>query len=280
MAKADYLKVKLLQPLQTYSSDRGKVKWAKIAGSDCLQHTLSENPTDIPFWYFLFNTKPKILSARQYLVPTKINSEPNIFDIDHLVLNVAADELKQAVIWYKNLFGFKIQQTFKIQTKRSGLYSEALIDPSGQIQFNINEPTSPNSQIQEFLDINHGSGIQHIALRSTNILQTVAKMRSRGTAFLSVPTSYYRQLQKRYRNRSIPSLADWEWQAIESQQVLVDWHQEKPESLLMQIFTQPIFDRPTFFWELIERRKQAQGFGEANFQALFEAVEREQVKRK
>ncbi|MDJ0690218.1 MAG: VOC family protein [Xenococcaceae cyanobacterium MO_188.B32] len=157
---------------------------------------------------------------------------------------------------------------------------ESILAKADYLKVNINEPTSPNSQIQEFLDINHGSGIQHIALRSTNILQTVAKMRSRGTAFLSVPTSYYRQLQKIYSNRSIPSLADWEWQAIESQQVLVDWHQEKPESLLMQIFTQPIFDRPTFFWELIERRKQAQGFGEANFQALFEAVEREQVKRK
>ena len=268
LAKADYLQVKLLQPLQTYPSDRGPVKWVTITGWDSLQHTLIENPTDVPSWYFLFNTKQKI---------KKINNDSHIIGIDHLVLNVAAGQLNKAVIWYKNLFGFKIQQTFKIQTKRSGLYSEALIDPGGRVQFNINEPTSPDSQIQEFIKLNQGAGIQHIALRSTNILQTVATMRSRGMSFLSVSKAYYSKIQQRYGDRSSPALADWEWKAIESQQILVDWHQEKPESLLMQIFTQPIFDRPTFFWEFIERRKQARGFGEANFQALFEAVEREQL---
>ena len=271
LEKVNYLNIQVVEPLQIYSSDRGTVKWAKITGWDSLHHTLIENPTNIPFWQFLFNTEQNT---------TAINADANIVGIDHLVLNVAAGELNKAVIWYQNLFGFKIQQTFTIQTKRSGLSSEALIDPSGQVQFNINEPTSSDSQIQEFLDINRGTGIQHIALRSTNVLQTVAKMRSSGVSFLSVPKSYYHRLQNRYRNQSIPVLENWEWRAIESQQILVDWHQEKPESLLMQIFTQPIFDQPTFFWEIIERRQQAQGFGEANFQALFEAVEREQVNRK
>lgn len=271
LAKAEDLSVRILQFPQTYSSDRGKVKWAKIAGWDSLQHTLIENSTDIPCWHFLLNNK----HCRDASDPMPTD----IIDIDHLVLNVAVGELDKAVTWYKNLFGFKIRQTFKIQTKRSGLYSQALVDPSGQVQFNINEPTSADSQIQEFIEINNGAGIQHIALRSTNILQTVAKMRSQGVSFLSVPKAYYAKLQQRYCNQSIPSLRDWEWQAIESQQILVDWHQDTPESLLMQIFTQPILERPTFFWEIIERRKQAQGFGNGNFQALFEAVEREQFKR-
>lgn len=270
LTKANYLNIQIIEPLQIHHSDRGTIKWAKITGWDSLQHTLIENPTDIPLWQFRFNQKQNT---------AEINSNTNIVGIDHLVLNVAAGELNKAVIWYQNLFGFKIQQTFKIQTKRSGLSSEALIDPSGQVQFNINEPTSSDSQIQEFLDINRGAGIQHMALRSNNILQTVAKMRAHGVSFLPIPKSYYSRLQDRYINQSIPALAEVEWRAIASQQILVDWHQEKTESLLMQIFTQPIFDRPTFFWEIIERRQQAQGFGEANFQALFEAVEREQVKR-
>ncbi len=282
LAKVDYLGGEIIQPLQTYSSDRGQVKWATIAGWDSLQHTLIENNTGIPFWHLLLNTKQNISGGEQWLNPTKINyahDDHNIVGIDHLVLNVAAGELDKAVIWYQKLFGFKIQQTFRIQTKRSGLHSKALLSPNGQVQFNINEPTSADSQIQEFIDVNRGAGIQHIALRSTNIFKTAAIMQSCGVSFLSVPKAYYTQLQQRYSNQSTPGLADWEWQAIESQQILVDWQKDTPESLLMQIFTQPIFDRPTFFWELIERRQQAQGFGEGNFQALFEAVEREQLKR-
>lgn len=273
LAKAEYLGVKILQPPQIKRSDRGEVKWAKIAGWDCLQHTLIENFSSLRSWHFLLRDRENLACIKPFLTNTEI------VDIDHLVLNVAAGELDKAVAWYKNLFGFEIRQTFKINTKRSGLYSEALVDPSGQILFNINEPTSADSQIQEFIEINQGAGIQHIALRSTNILQTVATMRSQGVPFLSVPKTYYTQLQQRHDDRSIPSLRDWEWQEIESQQVLVDWHPDAPESLLMQIFTQPIFDRPTFFWELIERRQKAQGFGEGNFQALFEAVEREQIRR-
>ena len=284
LTKANYLGVKVLQSLQTYKKDRGILKWIKIAGWDSLQHTLIENSTDIPFARLLLDTK------RVQAINTDISqdfSQPNshklydtnILGIDHLVLNVAAGELTNAVAWYKSLFGFRIQQTFTIQTKRSGLYSQALVDPSHQVQFNINEPTSPDSQIQEFLDINQGAGIQHIALRSSNIFEIVAKMRSQGVSFLPVPSAYYHQLKQRYSNLAGSALAEWEWKALETEQILVDWHENRPKSLLMQIFTQPIFNQPTFFWELIERRKQAQGFGEGNFKALFAAVEHEQMKR-
>jgi len=104
-------------------------------------------------------------------------------------------------------------------------------------------------------------------------------MRSRGVSFLSVPQTYYTHLKQRQKNL-LPSLNIEEWLAIETEQILVDCDRNQSEALLMQVFTQPIFDQPTFFLEFIERRSQAQGFGQGNFKALFEAVEREQVQRK
>jgi 4-hydroxyphenylpyruvate dioxygenase len=158
------------------------------------------------------------------------------------------------------------------------LYSEALISPNRQVQFNVNEPTSANSQIQGFLDTNNGSGIQHLALKSINILQTVKEMRYKGLSFLSMPKTYYTKLKQDGINGLIPDLTSEEWNSIESQQILVDCHPSKPESLLMQTFTKSIFADKTFFFEIIERRNQAMGFGEGNFQELFEAIEREYIK--
>ena len=237
------------------------VKRAKIAGWGSLQHTLIEKSEEQEEIY---------------------SDDAAIVDIDHIVLNVAVGQLTNAVDFYRALFDFEIQQTFKIQTARSGLYSQALIDGSGKVQFNINEPTSSTSQIQEFLDFNNGSGIQHLALRSHDLINAVTRMRDkpngmaslRNVAFLSVPETYYTQLE-------IPrNISESEWLAIKTQQILVDGDRTAPGSLLMQVFTQPIFDRPTFFLEFIERRQNAKGFGKGNFQALFEAVEREQVKRR
>ncbi|MEL7407924.1 MAG: VOC family protein, partial [Cyanobacteria bacterium J06558_2] len=193
--------------------------------------------------------------------------------IDHVVLNVARGQLNNAVSLYQELFGLRVQQQFKIQTNKSGLASQALIDDSGAVQFNINEPTDSNSQIQEFIDCNHGSGIQHLALRSPDLISDVAQMRRRGLNFLSVPSAYYHQLPQ------LEGLNTLEQQTITQQQILIDCDRWLPQSLLMQIFTQPIFEQPTFFLEFIERRHNAQGFGQGNFQALFAAVEREQGNR-
>ena len=228
------------------------VKQAKIAGWGSLQHTVIETDEEQDETY---------------------SNQIGIVDIDHIVLNVPVGQLTKAVDFYRALFGLEIQQTFKIQTARSGLYSQALVDSSGQVQFNINEPTSPTSQIQEFLDINKGAGIQHLALRSPDLINAVARMRDRDVTFLTVPETYYSQLER------LGNISELEWLAIKRQQILVDYDRTTPESLLMQIFTQPIFDKPTFFLEFIERRKDAKGFGKGNFQALFEAVEKEQVKR-
>jgi 4-hydroxyphenylpyruvate dioxygenase len=201
--------------------------------------------------------------------------------IDHIVLNVAQGELEPAIAFYERVFGFQRQQSFAIRTDRSALCSQVLAH--GSIKFPINEPVTPTSQIQEFLDLNGGAGIQHIALKTENIVEAIAQFRQRGLAFLPVPWSYYEQL----RQRAGFPLTEAEWQAIAVQEVLVDWQAEHSQALLLQAFTRPIFTQPTFFFELIERRrcwvgeteKTAQGFGEANFQALFEAIEREQRKR-
>ncbi|HEY9645050.1 MAG TPA: VOC family protein, partial [Chroococcidiopsis sp.] len=200
--------------------------------------------------------------------------------IDHAVLNVAAGDLSTAIAWYENAFGFRRQQGFTIQTAYSGLSSQVLVHPQGHAQLPINEPISPSSQIQEFLDCNRGPGIQHVALKTDNSLRAIADLRQRGLRFLPVPPTYYGQL----RQRADFWLSELQWQAIAAQQLLIDW-QPHSQALLLQAFTQPIFAIPTFFFELIERRpcqltqNPAQGFGEGNFRALFEAVEREQRKR-
>ncbi|MGK7926396.1 MAG: 4-hydroxyphenylpyruvate dioxygenase family protein, partial [Spirulina sp.] len=210
------------------------------------------------------------------------NSQPNnsLFfqDIDHIVLNVEVGRLQSAIDWYCAVFGFECQQTFNIQTARSGLHSRVMVHPASGITIPINEPTSINSQIQEFLNENRGAGVQHIALKTDRLLPITSKLRDAGVSFLDVPPTYYRQLRSRFQN--LP-LSKQEWQLIEQQKILVDcqFPLENKPPLLLQIFTQPIFSAPTFFFELIERRQQAEGFGEGNFRALFEAIEREQIQR-
>jgi 4-hydroxyphenylpyruvate dioxygenase len=253
--KIDRLGVKILA--ESPATDRSQ--WLTIQGWGSLEHTI----------------------VQAELTPTNRETPATtaaITGIDHLVLNVAAGELDAASSWYANLFDFQVQQTFQIHTDRSGLASKALISRQGEIKFNINEPTSASSQIQEFLDLNRGSGIQHIALETNNILQTVDRMQQQGLAFLPVPAAYYTQLKHRARCDDMRSLAESEWQTLERLQILVDWQPEQPQSLLMQTFTQPIFTEPTFFFEAIERRDLAVGFGQGNFQALFEAIEQNSLR--
>ena len=250
------------------------LRMIKIKGWGNLEHTLieSQDNSDNPLG-FSFNNKT-FLSTNN---PSNLKS--HITGIDHVVLNVPRLQLKSAVAWYQKIFNFQVQQLFTIKTPNSGLYSEALIDPSHQIQFNINEPTSANSQIQEFLDLNLGSGIQHIALKTNDILQTIQQMRNLGLTFLEIPPSYYQKLDQQYRPKILSFLKNEQWQQLKQEQILLDFPAQNPQSLLMQIFSQPIFEKPTFFFEFIERRDNAEGFGEGNFLALFEAMETEQRER-
>ena len=201
--------------------------------------------------------------------------------IDHVVLNVPQGELAAALAWYQRVFGLISGQQFDITTNRSGLRSQVLTHPHGTLQLPINEPSSANSQIQEFLDHNRGPGIQHVALRSHDAVLAIAHFRQQGLELISIPTTYYDSLHQR---SDCPLL---DTSAASQQQLLLDWTTGGQQGMLLQTFTKPIFSEPTFFFEIIERSiyteagqtKWAQGFGEGNFQALFEAIELAQVER-
>jgi len=261
------------------------LRMIKIKGWGNLEHTLIEEPenTDNNLLFSqIISEKSDDLLEFKFKNKTSLstnnisNLKSHITGIDHVVLNVQRSHLKSAVAWYQRIFDFQVQQLFTIKTLNSGLYSEALIDPSHQVQFNINEPTSANSQIQEFLDLNLGSGIQHIALKTSDILQTVHQMRNLELSFLEIPPSYYQKLDQQYGLKIQSFFNSEQWEQLKKEQVLLDFPAKNPQSLLMQIFTQPIFEKRTFFFEFIERRDNAEGFGEGNFLALFEAMETKQ----
>ncbi|PZD71909.1 4-hydroxyphenylpyruvate dioxygenase [Acaryochloris thomasi RCC1774] len=242
--------------LSSSPSDRHQVT---IQGWGNLRHTLVQS-----------QAKASSASTTSEAIDSPVDNGPTLLKIDHAVLNVERDQLQDAIGWYQAVLGFEARDYFNIQTERSALCSQVLVHPEGTAQFPINEPASMRSQIQEFLDCNHGPGIQHIALSTVNITQTVRQLRQRGLSFLEIPPSYYAQLRQQASSML-------ELEAIEEQRILVELQQ--PSQALLQTFTQPIFAQPTFFFEVIERRLRARGFGERNFTALFEAIEREQLKR-
>lgn len=272
------------ESLQPVSELSGPIRWAKIRGWGDLTHTLIEGTAEFSFCEVLrlqlgieaFLPDRNISAVTSE--PERVNETPSLFaEIDHVVLNVPAGSLQEAVNWYRDLFDFDVKQTFNIQTQHSGLKSQVLGSKSGKVYFNINEPTSASSQIQKFLEANQGSGIQHIALRTHNIVKAVAHMQQQGQVFLSVPPAYYAQLERRLKPALASMLKSSELNEIQDRNILVDGSAGQPTSLLLQIFTQPLFEEPTFFMEIIERRQQARGFGEGNFRALFEAIETEQT---
>jgi 4-hydroxyphenylpyruvate dioxygenase len=257
---------KVLQPVQQHQFGQKYIKWGKIAAWGSLSHTLIERGVG---------------GDEEEDIASSFSSSSSFAAIDHIVLNVSAGDLERAVTWYEKILDFQPQQTFNIQTARSALYSQVMVSGNGDVQLPINEPASANSQIQEFLNVNRGAGIQHIALRTRNIVHAIAQFRASGLSLLPVPKGYYLEIQQR---KGLPLSTD-ELDAIAAQEILVDWKENtffgsnNIIPVLLQIFTQPIFSQPTFFFEFIERRYQAQGFGEGNFRALFAAIENEQIKR-
>ncbi len=235
------------------SSVEAELPWLKIQGWGDVEYTFIQSSPE--------------------LATTLIDPEAAITGIDHLVLNVPVGELDLATTWYQNVFNFQIQQTFDIQTQRSGLTSKALVSDCGKIRFNINEPSSSNSQIQDFLDRHHGAGMQHIALQTNNIFTTIDRMQQQQLQFLAIDPTYYDQVKTKAETVPNLAVANHEWSQLAQLQILADWSESTPTQVLLQIFTQPIFEAPTFFFEIIERRNRAQGFGSGNFQALFEAIE-------
>ena len=266
---------------QSLPCQSGQLQWAKVAGWENLAHTLIENTSGLPFCEAIGSRIVPDWTGDFAEVTSAAfsESEQSFTQIDHVVLNVPTGLLQSAVDWYRDLFDLQVQQTFKIQTQHSGLNSQVLSSADSELYFNINEPTSANSQIQQFLDANRGSGIQHVALRTNHIIQAVAQMQQKGLEFLSVPGAYYTQLKQRLGVVVKRLLNPAELAAVQQLGILVDIPVAASASTLLQIFTQPVFKTPTLFFEIIERRQQAPGFGEGNFQALFVAIETEQNNR-
>ena len=197
-----------------------------------------------------------------------------LLTIDHVVGNVELGRMNEWVKYYEDVFGMREMLHFTdeaISTEYSALMSKVVADGKGRIKFPINEPAEGKrkSQIDEYLEFYEGAGAQHIAVATRDIVRTVAEMRKRGIEFLNTPETYYDDVPERI-GQIDESLDD-----LKRLGILVD---RDDEGYLLQIFTKPVGDRPTMFFEVIERHG-ARGFGEGNFKALFEAIEREQALR-
>jgi 4-hydroxyphenylpyruvate dioxygenase len=197
-----------------------------------------------------------------------------LLEIDHCVGNVALGDMNRFVDFYRDVLGFSqlIHYDDKvIHTEYSALMSKVMTNGNGRVKFPINEPAEgkKKSQIQEFLDYYLDAGTQHIALRTEDIVGTVRALRERGVEFLGLPHAYYETLPDRVGDVGV---------SIETLEELGIEADRDEEGYLLQIFTKPVQDRPTFFFEIIERHG-SRGFGVGNFKALFEAIEREQERR-
>ncbi len=190
--------------------------------------------------------------------------------LDHLTHNVQRGRMAHWADFYERLFNFREIRYFDIEGKQTGLVSKAMTSPCGKLRIPLNESQDEKSQIEEFLRDYNGEGIQHIALGSDDIYQTVDILRDRGIAFQDTPDTYYERVDERVAGHGEPT------PELESRRILVDGAPTEGQGLLLQIFTQNVIG-PIFF-EIIQR-KGNEGFGEGNFKALFESIELDQIRR-
>jgi 4-hydroxyphenylpyruvate dioxygenase len=223
------------------------------------------------FYSFVDYTGPFLpgFESREIVEP-----DAGILRVDHIVGNVELGKMEEWASWYSDVLGFSRYISFDdedISTEYSALMSIVMSDNSFAIKFPLNEPAEGKrkSQIDEYLDFYGGPGVQHVALLTRDIEETVTKLRANGVDFLNVPDSYYDLLPERV------GAIDEELEMIRRLRILVD---RDEEGYLLQLFSRPVEDRPTVFFELIQR-KGSRGFGKGNFKALFEAIEREQELR-
>jgi 4-hydroxyphenylpyruvate dioxygenase len=244
--------------------EHGTVKLASIATYGDTIHTFVERTNYNGAFLPGYRAEPEDALAR----PT------GLLYIDHMVGNVGWNEMNRWVEFYAHVMGFSLYQHFDekdISTEYSALMSKVMANGNGRVKFPINEPAEgrKKSQIEEYLEFYHGPGVQHVALATNDILTTVAKLQEQGVVFLKVPHTYYSELEGRVGKIDEPI------QELEKLGILVD---RDDEGYMLQIFTRPVEDRPTLFYEIIQR-KGSRSFGKGNFKALFEAIEREQAER-
>jgi 4-hydroxyphenylpyruvate dioxygenase len=249
----------------TVKDDSGEVKMSSIAAYGDTIHTFVERRSYTGAFLpgYAAVTGPDIISR-----PTGLKY------IDHMVGNVGWNQMNVWVRFYEDVMGFRLYQTFDdkdISTEYSALMSKVMANGNGRIKFPINEPAEgrKKSQIEEYIEFYKGPGVQHIAMGTGDIIGTVTKLRDQGVDFLRVPSSYYRELTGRVGHIDEPI------EELEELGILVD---RDDEGYMLQIFSKPVEDRPTLFYEVIQR-KGSRSFGKGNFKALFEAIEREQDRR-
>ncbi|MEN7549738.1 4-hydroxyphenylpyruvate dioxygenase [Rapidithrix thailandica] len=255
---------KVAAPLQVVKDDHGQVRMASIHTYGDTIHTFVERKDYQGAFLPGFVEKEPIQEVQSV----------GLKYVDHCVGNVELGQMNTWVEFYEKVMGFSLLVTFDdkdISTEYSALMSKVVSNGNGYIKFPINEPAAGKrkSQIEEYLDFYNGAGVQHIAIATDDILHTVSELRRRGVEFLYVPDTYYDDLLERVGN------IEEEIAALKELNILVD---RDEEGYLLQIFTKPVEDRPTLFYEIIQR-KGARSFGKGNFKALFESIEREQALR-
>ncbi len=245
---------KVASPPKAYRKDFGSVEQASIKAFGDVWHS--------------FISREGNLFAEGFNTPLLVeNNGFGLQKIDHLTTNVDQGTIKEWVGFYETIFGLENTKFFDIHTERTGLYSYVMVSPDGVIKMPVNEPTEAASQIQEFLNVNHGPGIQHVALATSHIVDSLSQLRAEKIEFLSVPHTYYEAVPRR-----VPNVSE-DIDELERHQVLVDGDKN---GYLLQIFTKNMVG--PLFYEVIQR-KGNDGFGEGNFGALFEAIERDQIER-
>ena len=201
-------------------------------------------------------------------------TDTGLLYVDHCVGNVGWNQMNPWVKFYQDVMGFRNILTFDdkdISTEYSALMSKVMSNGNGFVKFPINEPAEgkKKSQVEEYLDFYDGEGVQHVAIATNNIIETVSELQKRGVEFLKIPASYYTDVLDRVGH------IDEDLVPLKDLGILID---RDDEGYLLQIFSKPVEDRPTLFFEIIQR-KGAKSFGKGNFKALFEAIEREQAER-
>ncbi len=247
-----------------FTDENGRVVTSSIAAYGDTLHTFVERKDYTGVFFPGYQAMPADTTARPV----------GLLHVDHIVGNVGWNSMNEWVDFYSRVMGFSLYQHFDdsdISTEYSALMSKVMANGNGYVKFPINEPAEGRrkSQIEEYLDFYGGPGVQHVALATKDILATVSQMQAQGVSFLTVPHSYYTELQGRIGKIDEPI------EELERLGILVD---RDDEGYMLQIFTRPVEDRPTVFYEIIQR-KGSRSFGKGNFKALFEAIEREQANR-
>lgn len=226
----------------------------------------NQHGTDNPLWL------PVDDGRTQRPTPTSMkNRGVGLGHIDHLTHNVNRGRMDYWADFYTDLFNFSQIRYFNIEGQKTGLISRAMGSPCGKIKIPLNESKDDQSQIEEFIQQFHGEGIQHIALTTENIFESVESLREHGIRFMDVPDTYYEMIEER-----LPKHGE-DLARLHKNFILIDGDtRQQPKKTLLQIFTHPMLG-PVFF-EIIQR-KGDEGFGEGNFQALFESIERDQIRR-